>query len=88
MGIIPEYLGLGGTALLFSEMEKSIKSRQFKHADIVQIGVENERMQRELEELGINFYKIHRVYLREFESKLLTATPGFDGKMGVKWISA
>jgi GNAT superfamily N-acetyltransferase len=66
MGIVPEYRGLGGTALLFSEMEKSIKSRNFKHADLVQIGLENDRMQRELAEFGIDFYKIHRVYSREF----------------------
>ncbi len=66
MGIIPEYRGLGGTALLFSEMEKSIKSRQFKHADLVQIGVENEQMQRELTDFGIDFYKIHRGFSLQF----------------------
>ena len=64
-GIIEEYRGLGGTAILFSEMEKSILDGGFKHADIVQVGVENERMQRELSSLGIDFYKAHRIYQRE-----------------------
>ncbi len=64
-GILEEYRGLGGTAILFSEMEKSIRLGGFKHADIVQVGVENERMQRELSTLGIDFYKAHRIYQRK-----------------------
>jgi len=62
-GLIEEYRGLGGTALLFSEMQKSVfESGQFHHADIVQIGVENQKMQREMENFGISFNKLHRVY--------------------------
>jgi hypothetical protein len=63
-GILEEYRGLGGTAILFSEMHKSIIEGKFKHAEIVQIGVENDKMQRELRDLGIDFYKTHRVYQR------------------------
>lgn len=61
-GILEDYRGLGGTAILFSEMQKSIVEGGFRNAEIVQIGVENDRMQRELHELGIDFYKTHRVY--------------------------
>jgi hypothetical protein len=61
-GILEDYRGLGGTAILFSEMEKSIHAGKYKHAEIVQIGVENDRMQRELSEIGIDFYKTHRLY--------------------------
>jgi hypothetical protein len=61
-GIIEDYRGLGGTAILFSEMEKSIHAGKYKHAEIVQIGLENDRMQRELRKIGIDFYKTHRVY--------------------------
>jgi hypothetical protein len=63
-GILEDYRGLGGTAILFSEMFKSITEGRFKHAEIVQIGVDNDKMQRELRELGIDFYKTHRVYQR------------------------
>jgi hypothetical protein len=63
-GILEEYRGLGGTAILFSEMQKSILEGGFEDAEIVQIGVENDRMQRELRDLGIDFYKTHRIYLR------------------------
>ena len=64
-GIIEQYRGLGGTAILFSEMHKSILEGGFDHADLVQIGVENENMQRELCNLGIEFYKTHTLYQRD-----------------------
>jgi len=65
-GLLPEYRGSGGTAILYSEIFKSVReSDQFKHAEIVQIGVENEAMQREMENFGIDFYKSHRTYVRD-----------------------
>jgi hypothetical protein len=64
VGIIEQYRGLGGTALLFAEIYKSVMNTGYEHADLVQIGVENDKMQRELRELGIQFYKTHRVYQR------------------------
>ncbi len=64
-GLIEEYQGSGGTALLFSEMYRSILEGQFKHAELVQIGVENDKMQRELKSLGVEFYKTHRMYCKE-----------------------
>ena len=63
-GIIEKYRGLGGTALLFTELFKTVTESRFEHADIVQIGLENDRMQRELRDLGIDFYKLHRMYRR------------------------
>lgn len=64
-GLLPEYRGSGGTAILFSQMFKSVtENPRYKHADIVQIGVENENMQREMENFGIDFYKMHRTYSR------------------------
>ena len=65
-GLLPEYRGSGGTAILYSEIFRSVRdSGQFKHAEIVQIGLENEAMQRDMENFGIDFYKVHRVYQRE-----------------------
>ncbi len=63
-GILEEYRGLGGTAILFSEMHKSLMEGRYEHADLVQIGVDNDNMQRELRDLGIDFYKMHRLYER------------------------
>jgi hypothetical protein len=65
-GLIEEYRGLGGTAILFSEMYKSVvESGQFHHAEVVQIGTENQAMLREMQKFGVDFYKTHRVYVRE-----------------------
>jgi hypothetical protein len=65
-GLLPEYRGSGGTAILYSEMFKSVSENpRYKHAEIVQIGVENENMQREMENFGIHFYKMHRTYRKE-----------------------
>jgi hypothetical protein len=65
-GLIEEYRGSGGTAILFSEMAKSIlETGQFRHAEAVQIAVENDRMQREMTNFGVRFYKKHRSYRRD-----------------------
>jgi hypothetical protein len=63
--LLPEYRGSGGTAILYSEMFKSVKENpRYKHAEVVQIGIQNENMQREMENFGIDFYKTHRTYHR------------------------
>ncbi len=61
-GILEEYRGQGGTAILFSEMWKSVEGSRFTGGDIVQIGEDNTRMQNELMGLGITFHKKHRMY--------------------------
>jgi hypothetical protein len=63
-GMMDGYRGLGGTALLFSEMYNSLKDNRYNYADIVQIGTDNDKMLRELRDLGIDFYKTHRLYQR------------------------
>ncbi len=63
-GIVEEYRGLGGTAILFSELAKSIAERGARHVDVVQIGADNDRMLRELRDFGVDFCKTHRMYQR------------------------
>ncbi len=64
-GLLPEYRGSGGTAILYSELFKSVtENPRYRHAEVVQIGVENENMQREMENFGVDFYKMHRTYTR------------------------
>jgi hypothetical protein len=68
-GLLPEYRGLGGTAILFSEMYKSVvEGGQFRQAEVVQIGTENENMQREMQNFGIDFYKMHRLYVKKLSN--------------------
>ncbi|MCF6278202.1 MAG: hypothetical protein L3J16_05560 [Anaerolineales bacterium] len=62
-GLLKKYRGLGGTAILYSEMYKSVtESGQFRHAEVVQIHTQNENMLREMRNFGIEFYKTHRLY--------------------------
>ncbi len=67
-GLLEPYRGMGGTALLFSELYKTVQERRFDHVDVVQIGVDNDRMQNEMRKYGINFYKRHRLYSRSVDS--------------------
>jgi len=62
-GLIEEYRGLGGTAILYNELFKSItENPRYLHAEVVQIGLENDRMLHEMENFGVDFYKTHRLY--------------------------
>ncbi len=63
-GILPEFHGRGGNALLYSEMEKTVRSYQFKHADLTQVAETAVQMRRDLENVGGKPYKNHRVFSR------------------------
>lgn len=64
-GLIEKYRGMGGTALLFAEMYKSVIESRYQHAEMVQVGMENDRMQNELRNFGIQFTKVHRMYRKD-----------------------
>ncbi len=61
-GILPEFQGRGGNALLYSEMESTVRSYQFRHADLTQVAETAVQMRRDLENVGGKAYKNHRVY--------------------------
>jgi GNAT superfamily N-acetyltransferase len=63
-GILPEFQGRGGNALLYSEMEKTIKQAGFLHADLTQVAESAVQMRRDLENVGGVPYKNHRVFSR------------------------
>ncbi len=67
IGILPEHQGVGATAVLFSELEKTIKNNGFKHVEIVQINEKNHKSFNEIDHLGATWHKRHRVYKRVFE---------------------
>jgi len=64
-GILPEFQGIGGNALMYSEMEKSIREFNFKFGDLTQVAESAVQMRRDLENLGGKPYKNHRVYKRQ-----------------------
>jgi hypothetical protein len=66
VGILPEYQGLGGNAIMYAELEKSMhQNTQFIHSELTQVAETAEQMRKDLKNLGVRFYKNHRVYQRE-----------------------
>ena len=62
MGVLPEYQGLGGTALMYTEVEKTIKKYKFDYVDMPQVAETATQMRKELVNLGGKEYRNHRVY--------------------------
>ncbi|PKO06423.1 MAG: hypothetical protein CVU41_06790 [Chloroflexi bacterium HGW-Chloroflexi-3] len=62
MGVMEEYHGRGGNALLYYEMEKTVKSKHFKYAEFTQVAESAEQMRKDLITLGGAEVKNHRVY--------------------------
>jgi hypothetical protein len=61
-GILPQFHGHGGNALLYSEMEKTLNVYNFLHADLTQVAETAVQMRHDLENIGGKAYKNHRVY--------------------------
>jgi hypothetical protein len=64
-GILPEFQGRGGNALMYSELEKTIREFGFLHADLTQVAETAVQMRHDLENVGGKRYKNHRVYIRD-----------------------
>ncbi len=64
-GVLPEFQGRGGNALLYTEMERSVKDFGFAHADLTQVADTAVQMRSDLVSLGGKLYKTHRVYAKE-----------------------
>ena len=64
-GVLPEYQGMGGNALLYVEMEKTLNDYQFEHADLTQVAETAVQMRHDLENVGGKAYKNHRVYQKQ-----------------------
>ncbi len=63
-GMLPEYQGRGGNALMYSEMVKTIQDYGFEHAELTQVAETAVQMRRDLINVGGKAYKNHRVYQR------------------------
>lgn len=65
MGILPQFQGRGGNALLYSEMEKTVNEYNFEYAEMTQIAESATQMRSDLINLGGIPYKNHRVYRKD-----------------------
>jgi len=64
-GVLPEFQGRGGNALMYSETEKTLRDYQFEHGDLTQVAESAWEMRRDLENIGGTRYKNHRVYIKD-----------------------
>lgn len=66
IGIIKKYQRLGGTAILFDEIYKSIlETGQYKYGEFLQLREENINIRLETANLDIDFHKTHRLYEKD-----------------------
>ena len=68
MGILPEFQGKGGNALLYYEMGKTVFSfNQFAHVEMTQVAETTRQMRADLKNLNGMEYKNHRVFRKSLE---------------------
>jgi len=66
MGILPEYQGKGGNALLYYEMGKTVFGfNKFEHVEMTQVAETTKQMRADLKNLNGVEYKNHRVYRKQ-----------------------
>jgi hypothetical protein len=64
-GVLPEYQGRGGNALLYDEMENTLHGYTYEHAELTQVAETAAQMRKDLINLGGEPYKNHRVFHRK-----------------------
>lgn len=64
-GILPEFQGRGGNALLYAEMGKTIRDFGYAHAEMTQVAETAVQMRNDLINLGGKPYKNHRVFRKK-----------------------
>ena len=70
MGILPEFQGHGGNAMLYSEMGHTLFDfKQFTHVEMTQVAETTEQMRADLKNLNGVEYKNHRVYRKSIGSR-------------------
>ena len=68
IGILPEYQGMGGNALITEALMNAAKANpRFIYSELTQVAETAVQMRRDLENLGVKYYKNHRVYGKKLE---------------------
>ena len=64
VGLLPEYQGMGGSTLLYVEFAKTLKAAHATHCDLAQAMETNVKSLGDMNAIGAQWYKRHRVYRR------------------------
>ena len=63
VGVLPEYQGLGGNALMYAELQKTLnEDGQFDHAELTQMAETAMQVRKDIITAGSRPYKNHRVF--------------------------
>lgn len=65
LGILPRFHGRGGNALLYSEIQKTMKDNGYFDAEVTQMADTAVQVRKDLRTAGADEYKNHRVYKRK-----------------------
>ena len=65
IGILPEYQGLGSTAVIYTEMEKTFQEFDFEYVETVQTREDNLASLGESSHFVMDWVKTHRIYDRD-----------------------
>jgi hypothetical protein len=65
VGLLPEHQGVGANAVLYTELAESVFEFNFDHADLVQVAENNIESMGEVNAVGGEWYKRHRIYRRK-----------------------
>lgn len=62
VGLLPEYQGLGGNAVLYSVLDRVLTISHVKHAEIVQVDERNVRSKSDMQTMQVVWNKTHRTF--------------------------
>jgi hypothetical protein len=62
IGILPLFQGLGSNALLYVELEKTLRASRFEQLNILQVDERNYRSKADMEAVGTKWIQKHRTY--------------------------
>ena len=65
VGVLPEYQGLGGNALMYDEMQKTMVDSTFEHGELTQMAETAVQIRKDIITLGSRPYKNHRVFQKD-----------------------
>ena len=64
-GVLPEFHGRGGNALMYAEMGKTLKDNHYIHGELTQVANTAVQMRQDMIKAGGQPYKNHRVYHKD-----------------------
>jgi len=62
VGLLPQYQGVGASALLYQELHDTVRRRGAKYCEFVQVMESNLKSLNDMNALGVHWYKRHRVF--------------------------